>query len=142
MKFKFSNNLKHYLKWKNIIAGFFVVLFLASSILLTSAFVYKKNAVWLTPTMSRMVTPAAFKNVNAVNTDKFKVSGLVCGDTFCITSIQNALYKIKGVVSAKVDMDNQEAIVKFHGNIPPETFIKAIDGASNAMFHYSAHYIK
>lgn len=113
-------NLKHYLKWKNVIAGFFVVFILASQVLLTSA----------------------FKNTNALNTDKFKVYGLVCGDTFCITSIQNALYKIKGVVSAKIDMENQEAIVKFHGNIPPKTFVKAIDGASSAMFHYSAHYIK
>ncbi|MCL4496634.1 MAG: heavy-metal-associated domain-containing protein [Deltaproteobacteria bacterium] len=129
-------NVKNYLKWKHVFAGFFAVLILASQVLLTSAFVYKKNAVPLT------VTPAAFNTANAVNTDKFKVYGLVCGDTFCITSIQNALYKIKGVVSAKVDMENQEAIVKFQGNIPPETFIKAIDGASNAMFHYSAHYIK
>ena len=86
--------------------------------------------------------PAVFKNTNAINTDKFKVYGLVCGDTFCINSIQNALYKIKGVTSAKIDMNNQEAIVIFHGNIPLETFIKAIDGASNAMFHYTAHYIK
>ena len=129
-------NVKHYLKWKNVIAGFFVVLILSSSILLTSAFVYKRNSV------SKTVTPAAFNTANAVNTDKFKVYGLVCGDTFCVTSIQNALYKIKGVVSAKVDMENQEAIVKFHGNIPPQTFVKSIDGASNAMFHYSAHYIK
>ncbi|MHB1679928.1 MAG: heavy-metal-associated domain-containing protein [bacterium] len=109
---------------------------MASSILVTSAFVYQKNAV------QKALTPAAFKNTNAINTDKFKVYGLVCGDTFCIDSIQNALYKIKGVISAKVDMNNQEAIVKFHGNISPETFIKAIDGASNAMFHYTAHYIK
>ncbi len=129
-------NVKNYLKWKHVFAGFFAVLILASQVLLTSAFVYKKNAVPLT------VTPAAFNTANAVNTDKFKVYGLVCGDTFCITSIQNALYKIKGVVSATVDMENQEAIVKFHGNIPPQTIIKAIDGASNAMFHYSAHYIK
>jgi copper chaperone CopZ len=129
-------SVKNYISRKNIFAGFFVVLILVSSILLTSAFIYKKNDVLGT------VALTAFKNTNAVNTDKFKVYGLVCGDTFCITSIQNALYKIKGVVSAKVDMNNQEAIVKFHGNIPPETFIKAIDGASNAMFHYSAHYIK
>ena len=129
-------NVKNYLKWKHVFAGFFAVLILASQVLLTSAFVYKKNAVPLT------VTPASFNTANAVNTDKFKVYGLVCGDTFCITSIQNALYKIKGVVSATVDMENQEAIVKFHGNIPPQTIIKAIDGASNAMFHYSAHYIK
>ena len=128
--------MKGYLNWKNVIAGIFAVLILASQVLLTSAFVYKKNAVPLT------VTPAAFNTANAVNTDKFKVYGLVCGDTFCITSIQNALYKIKGVVSAKVDMENQEAIVKFQGNIPPQTFIKEIDSASNAMFHYSAHYIK
>ena len=131
-------NVKDYLKWKNAIAGFFIILILASSILLllTSAFVYKKNAV------SMAITPTAFKNTNAINTDKFRVYGLVCGDTFCITSIQNALYKIKGVISARVDMENQEAIVKFHGNIPPKTFIKVIDGASNAMFHYSAYYIK
>ena len=129
-------NVKNYLKWKNILAGFFAVLVLTSSILLTSAFVYNKN------TVSKTVTPAAFNTANVVNTDKFKVYGLVCGDTFCITSIQNALYKIKGVVKAVVDMDNQEAIVKFRGNIPPQTFINAIDGASNAMFHYSAHYIK
>jgi copper chaperone CopZ len=128
--------MKSYLNWKNVIAGIFAVLILASQVLLTSAFVYKKNAV------SGAVISAAFKNANALNTDKFKVYGLVCGDTFCITSIQNALYRIKGVVSAKVDMENQEAIVQFHGNIPPETFIKAIDGASNAMFHYTAHYIK
>ena len=128
--------MKSYLNWKNVIAGIFAVLILASSVLLTSAFVYKKNAI------SKTVTPAAFNTANAVNTDKFKVYGLVCGDTFCVTSIQNALYRIKGVVSAKVDTENQEAIVQFHGNIPPETFIKAIDGASNAMFHYSAHYIK
>ena len=127
--------MKSYLNRKNVIAGIFAVLILAS-VLLTSAFVYKKNAV------SGSVISVAFKNANALNTDKFKVYGLVCGDTFCITSIQNALYNIKGVVSAKVDMENQEAIVKFHGNIPPETFIKAIDGASNAMFHYTAHYIK
>ena len=129
-------NVKNYLKWKNVFAGFFAVLILASQVLLTSAFAYKKNAVPLT------VTPAAFKSAFAFKTDKFKVYGLVCGDTFCITSIQNALYKIKGVVSATVDMENQEAIVKFRGNIPPQTFVKAINGASNAMFHYSAHYIK
>ncbi len=129
-------NVKNYLKWKNVIAGFFVVLVLTSQVLLTSGFIYRKNAV------SSVVTPASFKSAIALNTDKFKVYGLVCGDTFCITSIQNALYKIKGVVSAKVDMENQEAIVKFHGNILPQTFIKAIDGASNAMFHYSAYYIK
>ncbi len=137
-------NVKNYLKWKHytapIVKTFFLVflfsIIMSSQVLLTSAFVYKKNAV------SKTVTPAAFTTANAVNTDKFKVYGLVCGDTFCITSIQNALYKIKGVVSATVDMENQEAIVKFHGNIPPQTLIKAIDGASNAMFHYSAHYIK
>ncbi len=129
-------NVKNYLKWKHVFASIFAVLILASQVLLTSAFVYKKNAV------SGVVISAAFKNANALNTDKFKVYGLVCGDTFCITSIQNALYRIKGVVSAKVDMENQEAIVQFHGNIPPETFTKAIDGASNAMFHYTAHYIK
>ena len=128
--------MKSYLNWKNVIAGIFAVLILASLVSLVSAFVYQKNAV------SGALTPVVFKKTNALNTDKFKVYGLVCGDTFCITSIQNALYKIKGVVSAKVDMENQEAIVKFHGNIPPETFIKAIDGASNAMFHYTAHYIK
>jgi copper chaperone CopZ len=76
------------------------------------------------------------------NTDRFKVYGLVCGDTYCITSIQRALYKINGVISATVDMENQEAIVKFHGNISPKVFINAIDSASNAMFHYEAHYIK
>ena len=129
-------NVKNYLKWKHVFASIFVVLILASQVLLTSAFVYKKNAI------SGVVISAAFKNANALNTDKFKVYGLVCGDTFCLTSIQNALYRIKGVVSAKVDMENQEAIVQFHGNIPPETFTKAIDGASNAMFHYTAHYIK
>ena len=128
--------MKSYLNRKNVIAGIFAVLILASLVSLVSAFVYQKNAV------SGALTPAVFTKTNALNTDKFKVYGLVCGDTFCITSIQNALYKIKGVVSAKVDMENQEAIVKFHGNIPPETFIKAIDGASNAMFHYTAHYIK
>ena len=128
--------MKSYLNWKNVIAGIFAVLILALQVSSVSAFVYQKNAV------SGALTPVVFKKTNALNTDKFKVYGLVCGDTFCITSIQNALYKIKGVVSAKVDMENQEAIVKFHGNIPPETFIKAIDGASNAMFHYTAHYIK
>ncbi len=129
-------SVKNYLKRKNVITGFFVVLILGSLILATSAFIYKKNDV------SGAVALTAFKNTNAINTDKFKVYGLICGDTFCIDSIQNALYKIKGVTSAKVDMNNQEAIVKFHGNIPPETFIEAIDGASNAMFHYTAHYIK
>jgi len=129
-------SVKNYINRKNILTGFFVVLILASSIFIASAFVYKKNNV------SKSVALTALKNTNAINTDKFKVYGLVCGDTFCIDSIQNALYKIKGVISAKVDMKNQEAIVKFHGNIPPETFIKAIDGASNAMFHYTAHYIK
>ncbi|MCL4546417.1 MAG: heavy-metal-associated domain-containing protein [Deltaproteobacteria bacterium] len=130
-------NLKYYLRWKNVTAVFFIVLILASSILLTSAFIYKKNDV-----SARVVAPVVFKNINALNTDKFKVYGLVCGDTFCLTSIQNALYKIKGVVSARIYMENQEAIVKFHGNIPPRIFIHAINGASNAMFHYSAHYIK
>ncbi|MHB8231486.1 MAG: heavy-metal-associated domain-containing protein [bacterium] len=81
-------------------------------------------------------------NANNTNTDRFKVYGLVCGDTYCITSIQRALYKINGVISATVDMENQEAIVKFHGNISPKVFINAIDSASNAMFHYEAHYIK
>ena len=128
--------MKSYLNRKNVIAGIFAVLILASLVSLVSAFVYQKNAV------SGALMPAVLTKTNALNTDKFKVYGLVCGDTFCITSIQNALYKIKGVVSAKIDMENQEAIVKFHGNIPPETFIKAIDGASNAMFHYTAHYIK
>ena len=128
--------MKSYLNRKNVIAGIFAVLILASLVSLVSAFVYQKNAV------SGALMPAVLTKTNALNTDKFKVYGLVCGDTFCITSIQNALYKIKGVVSAKVDMENQEAIVQFHGNIPPETFIKAIDGASNAMFHYTAHYIK
>ena len=128
--------MKSYLNRKNVIAGIFAVLILASLVSLVSAFVYQKKAV------SGTLMSAVFTKTNALNTDKFKVYGLVCGDTFCITSIQNALYKIKGVVSAKIDMENQEAIVKFHGNIPPETFIKAIDGASNAMFHYSAHYIK
>ncbi len=127
--------MKSYLNWKNVIAGIFAVLILALQVSSVSAFVYQKNAV------SGALTLAVFTKTNALNTDKFKVYGLVCGDTFCITSIQNALYKIKGVVSAKVDMENQEAIVKFHGNIPPETFIKAIDGASNAMFHYTAHII-
>ncbi len=128
--------MKSYLNRKNVIAGIFAVLILASLVSLVSAFVYQKNAV------SGALMPAVLTKTNALNTDKFKVYGLVCGDTFCITSIQNALYNIKGVVSAKVDMENQEAIVKFHGNIPPETFIRAIDGASNAMFHYTAHYIK
>ena len=128
--------MKSYLNWKNVLAGIFAVLILASLVSLVSAFVYQKNAV------SGALMPAVLTKTNALNTDKFKVYGLVCGDTFCITSIQNALYRIKGVISAKVDMENQEAIVQFHGNIPPQTFIKAIDGASNAMFHYSAHYIK
>jgi copper chaperone CopZ len=128
--------MKSYLNRKNVIAGIFAVLILASLVSLVSAFVYQKKAV------SGTLMSAVFTKTNALNTDKFKVYGLVCGDTFCITSIQNALYKIKGVVSAKIDMENQEAIVKFHGNIPPETFIKAIDGASTAMFHYTAHYIK
>ena len=128
--------MKSYLNRKNVIAGIFAVLILASLVSLVSAFVYQKNAV------SGALMPAVLTKTNALNTDKFKVYGLVCGDTFCITSIQNVLYNIKGVVSAKVDMENQEAIVKFHGNIPPETFIRAIDGASNAMFHYTAHYIK
>ena len=130
-------NLKYYLRWKNVTAVFFIVLILASSILLTSAFIYKKNDV-----SARVVMPVVFKNINVLNKDKFKVYGLVCGDAFCLTSIQNALYKIKGVVSARIDMENQEAIVKFHGNIPPRVFIHAINGASNAMFHYNAHYIK
>ena len=107
-------NVKNYLNWKNVIAGIFAVLILSSSILLTSAFVYKKNAV------SGAVVSAAFKNANALNTDKFKVYGLVCGDTFCVTSIQNALYKIKGVVSARIYMENQEAIVNFMEIFPRE----------------------
>ena len=128
--------MKSYLNRKNVIAGIFAVLILASLVSLVSAFVYQKNAV------SGALMPAVLTKTNALNTDKFKVYGLVCGDTFCLTSIQNALYKIKGVVSARIYMENQEAIVKFHGNIPPRIFIHAINGASNAMFHYSAHYIK
>ena len=99
--------MKSYLNRKNVIAGIFAVLILASLVSLVSAFVYQKKAV------SGTLMSAVFTKTNALNTDKFKVYGLVCGDTFCITSIQNALYGIKGVVSAKVDMENQEAIVQF-----------------------------
>jgi copper chaperone CopZ len=85
---------------------------------------------------------AASGNANNISTDRFKVYGLVCGDTYCVTQVQRALYKINGVISATVDTENQEAIVKFRGNISPRVFINAINGASNAMFHYDAHYIK
>lgn len=124
--------VKSYLKWKNIIAGFLVVLLMASSALLTSAFVYKKNG-------AQAAVKHAAGNAHVLKKDTFKVYGLTCGDTFCVTSIQNALYKIKGVVSVNVNIKVQEVIVKFNGNIPPDTFVKAIDGASNAIFHYSAH---
>ena len=135
-KLKMEVFMKNYLNAKKFTGSILAVLILTALVLTASAFVYHTNYD------SKNLTPIGFNSSNNVHTDRFKVYGLVCGDTFCITNIQNALYKIKGVKNANIDMQNPEAIVKFKGNIPPQTFIKAIDGASNAMFHYSARYIK
>ncbi len=128
--------MKNYLNRKKFVGGILAILIFTVLVLTASAFVYQKNYD------SKNLNLTDFNSSNIVHTDRFKVYGLVCGDTFCLTNIQNALYKIKGVDNVKIDMQNQEAIVKFKGNISPKIFIKAIDGASNAMFHYSARYIK
>lgn len=74
-----------------------------------------------------------------------KIHGMECKS--CAKDIRKALLKVPGVKSADVRMVNTEekagqAVVECEkGKVTPDQLVKAVEGASNAMFTYTAFVI-
>lgn len=71
-----------------------------------------------------------------------KIQGMECRS--CTKEIRKVLLKVPGVKSAEVRIVNAEektgqaAVECEKGKVTPEQLVKAVEGASNAMFTYTA----
>ena len=56
----------------------------------------------------------------------YTVTGMTCNG--CRTSVEESLNSVKDVISAKVDLEKEEALVEMTKHIPIEVLQKAISG--------------